>query len=250
MGRDHLHHLCSENTTTVIAFPLPEIARIPISLHSSVLSGLYFSGQACRSDWPSFPLPQKPKICQPHQKRWGWGANNTSAISHLPGPAPLMLVVEHDCFFSVHPQLGGSGGFLCTEAPNASSDTQSSGQVGPWEEETGRGSCKALTQPSSPSKGPHRHPASPLPRGTRTGLPLPAPCHHPATTRLCHWGTRLCQNSYFGLLPPVDAAKITSALSASLQMFQGQIQSSSLSLSKSLLIPAGLGHARRKGVTP
>lgn len=197
-----------------------------------------------------FHFHRSQKFASLTKKRWGWGANNTSAISHLLGPAPLMLVVEHDRFFSVHAQLGGSGGFLCTEAPNASSDTQSSGQVGPWEEEAGRGSCKALTQPSSPSKGARQHPASPPPRGTRTGVTLPAPCHHPATTRLCRWGTRLRQNFYFSLPPPVDAARITLALSASLRVFQGQIQSSSPSLSKSLLIPAGLGHACRKGVTP
>lgn len=160
-----------------------------------------------------------------------------------------MLVVEYDCFFSVHAQLGGSGGFLCTETPKASSDTQRNGQVGPWEEETGRGSCRALTQPSSPSKCPSQHPASSLPKGIWTGVPLPASCHHPATTCLCCWVTRLCQNFYFSLPPPVDAMKITLALSASLQMFQGQIQSSSLSLSKSLSIPAGLGQAHRKGVT-
>lgn len=77
VGRNHLHHLCSESTTTVAAFPLPEVARIPISLHSPVLSGLYFSGQAYRSDWPPFPLPQKPKICQPHQKKMGGGVQIT-----------------------------------------------------------------------------------------------------------------------------------------------------------------------------
>lgn len=126
--------------------------------------------------------------------------------SHLLGPAPLMLAVEWDCFFSVQAQLGGSGAFLCREAPNMSSDTQSNGQVGPWED-TGRGSCRALTQLPSPSKGASQHPASSLPRGIRTGVPLPASCHRPATTCLCHWVTRLCQNFYFSLPPPINAVK-------------------------------------------
>jgi len=134
--------------------------------------------------------------------------------------APWVLAVECGCCFGAHAQLGASGGFLHAGAPSALSDTQRGGQVGPWEEDTGRGSCRALTQPSSPSKGASQHPASPLPRGVRTGVPLPASRHHPATTCPCHRVTPLRQN-FFSLPPPVSAMKIMLALSASLQVFKG-----------------------------
>lgn len=70
-----------------------------------------------------------------------------------------------------------------------------------------------------------------------------APCtlSQLATACLSCWDTHQCQNLYFSLPTPADAVNITLAPSASLQIFQGQIQSSSLSLSKSLLIPSRLG---------
>lgn len=98
-----------------------------------------------------------------------------------------MLAVERDRFRGVHAQLGGSGGFLWTEAPSASSsDTQSNGQVRPWEEETGRGSCRALTQRQVLARAP----VSTLPR----------PCQE-ASGQECH-SLRLVTTR----LPPACAA--------------------------------------------
>lgn len=91
----------------------------------------------------------------------------------------------------------------------------------------GRGPCRALTQPSSPSKGPSQHLVSSLARAhgqecrslhlVTTGYYLPEPMGHPSMLEF-----------HFSLSTPASAVNITVALSASLQIFKGQIQSSSL----------------------
>lgn len=78
-------------------------------------------------------------------------------------------------------------------------------------------------------------------------MPLPAPCHHLATACPSRWDTHPCWNLHFSLPTPAKAVNITLALSASLQIFHGPIQSSSLSLSKSLLTPSRLGPGLLEG---
>lgn len=171
-----------------------------------------------------------------HKTR-GWGANNSSAVSHPLIPALLILFWSTTASPARTPELGGLGGLLQKGAPSTVSDTQGNGQVDPWEEKTGRGSCRAPDSAIKSQQGPCFIPGKRCMDRSATPYTL-APL---ATTRLSCWDTHQCQDLYFSLPTPAHAVNITLALSASLQLFQGQVQSSSLSLSKSLGIPSRFG---------